>query len=769
MAGELELERLIVRLLGDSTGYETMLRSAQQDARTAATAIKHEATQIEGIAKSLRVFGQSIQGIGRTIRSTGKYMSMAITAPLVGMGALATRESTQFETALQRLQSLVGLSSDQTQEFRKQVLELSATVGQTPTQLTAAYEAITSGGLRGKKAFDALTIAAKASSIGMGDVATVGRTASLAMEAYKASGLDAAEATEVLRAAAEAGNASAAQFAPVMGRLLPTAQNLGLEFHEVAGAIAYMTRSTGDASQAATGLAGMMSKIQGAGLREDIKKALGAQGLKDIQKVFADQGLQAGLQKIQTFLEGKGFSLLDFFSDREAFNAALMMTGAGAKDLGDIIDSVANSAGKIDEKFSAWSETMGAKMARSMAGFSSMLIKMGDIVAPIMEQLTQWGMDIMDVWGNLSPEFQKIAVKVAAVAAAAGPVVIAFGTILTLIGGAASAIAGAITFITGGGGLIASLLLIPPALAAALFYLTSEDGFIGIWEKVKAAVMNFSQFMQGFLANFTVNWQELRVWLYFNWDSLWKDMINLLIAVGKNMLDNLIVVQETYIRLWTAAIGWLSNQLKALWDRLPSLAIDGLEKLVGMWYSAGERMMDIFLHPEKAMIGGASEWAKQMRKQFVNDFTGGMEDPMQQVRTILQEQLGKLKLFEGFDPQTELPEFTLTVQEAVESVQETISKLPAALPEEIPGPDMIIPVKYEKVTATSAMGAEALSRVAEYESLRPVVVNTNIKTPAQDQLAEAKRSNVHLAKTVELLNKIANPANIILQAAGLKT
>ena len=785
MSSEVELERMIVRLLGDSMGFEQMLRTAQTEARRAAGDIEREATKIEKITKSIQGFGTTISGFGRSMRSVGAQMSMMITAPLAGMGTMATHMSIGFETALQRLVSLVGFSGEEVQGLRGELLALAQESGKAPAELVATYEAITSGGLKGKAAMEALVVAAKASSIGMGDAATVGRTASLAMTAYGEANLGAVRATEILRAAAEAGNAEASQFAPVMGRLLPVAEELGIEFEEVAGSIAYMTRMTGDAALAATGLSGMMGKLQGLGLSKDVRDAIGESGLEDIQKTLADQGIQAALENLMGKLKGKGLSLMDFFTDKEALNAALMLTGDNTEALGMVLDSVKNSAGQIDEKFKAWEQTMGAQMAKSMAQFQALLIEIGGILAPVVSKLTGWGMSMVQFWNKLSPEMKEMAIWVAAVAAAAGPLITGFGTFFIIVGGAITAVITAFSLVFSWAG---AAMVAVAGLVVVIASIYSED-LKGYWDSALAYVQKFTKNAIGFFTYFRENMSRLYNWLSDNWWNLLKDMGNMIVVINKNMLDNWKVGLETLMRLFIAFEGWLAQlYTKVFTVDFLNAVIEGVVKVapkLAEFAIYAKDIMEAIWNPGKKI--GEILWnAKDFGARMMDDVLDGMDsvDLMGTMGQILAEQAEKLKSpLEGFESTIQdsltfkfepdefekfwalLKQYWAVAKDVGKDIWDALFNPVAPTNKKIVGPSVIIPVEYEKLTGVAAGSAEALSHMLEYESLRPVVIDTTVQTKDQQQLGHYEKMSSGITALVDLAKDIGRK---FLEVAGSK-
>ncbi|MFA5376325.1 MAG: phage tail tape measure protein [Dehalococcoidia bacterium] len=467
MSTETEIDRLLVRLVGDATSYQKMLNDAQTGARRTADTVEREGKRIERFAASLRTFGQGVRGAGAA-------MSLAITTPLLAISGAASHASMSFEQALQRLRSLVSMSREDIDSFRETALKMAANLGQSPIDIVNTFESISSGGIKGAAALDALEASAKASSIGMGDMQTIGRAASLALATYGEESLKASEAIEMVWKAADRGLAEASGFASVFGKILPAAKAAKLEFGETAGTLSALTLAYGETATAATALSSMISKIRGAGVSPKIIKQMEASGysMKELQKVFADQGIVEGIKYLDAMFAKTGITQLQFFSDKEAENAFNVLRDS--KQFASIVDDVSQSVGGINSRYKEWEETMGAKMAKAMAGTQAMMIKLGDMLAPIVQKLTQWGLSAMEVWNMLTPEMQKVAVVVLAVVAAIGPLLVGFGTMAVMISSVISgfvALSSAITFLLPLAPMIMGIVVAIAALGVALYHM----------------------------------------------------------------------------------------------------------------------------------------------------------------------------------------------------------------------------------------------------------------------------------------------------------
>lgn len=417
MSSEIELERMVIRLIGDATSYFKMIEKAQADTQTATAKIMKCADQIEGIA--------------RQVRGVGIAMSAGITAPLMLIGHLAQSEFTEFEAALSRMEGLVGIASDEVAGFRQEILSLAGPVAKSPVELAKAMEFITGSGIKGANALETLQITAKAASAGLGETVEVANAVTSAMNAYGPSVLSATKATDILVATVREGKAEASSFAPVFGQVLPLAAEMGVSFGEVGGALAFLTRTTGNASIATTQLRSMMTQLMRP--TEKSMKALNAMGItgKDISDSIRNNGLINTIQMLKVQLEKSGLSMKDMISDTEGLMGALQFVGPQAQIAADMIKSVENAAGDTQKAFDAAAKTAKFSFAQAMAETKIALIELGEIIAPVMSQMLSYTRMGMEAWKGLSTETKTSIVTFAAIAAVIGPVLIGLSTVVT--------------------------------------------------------------------------------------------------------------------------------------------------------------------------------------------------------------------------------------------------------------------------------------------------------------------------------------------------
>lgn len=327
--------------------------------------------ELKKLDPSFRRAQKGTKNLGSTFKSgalqavalgTGVGAAALGVSKLIGVVSSGIRSFAAFEQSMVRIETLVGLSREEVEGMTGALREISLATGRGPQELSEALFQITSAGLSGKEALDTLNASAKASAVGLGDVATIADIATSAMNAYGSENITAEKAVGVLLKAVREGKASPAELAASMGKLIPITATMGVEFSEATGIVASMTRVGFSASEGVTALRGAMLTILNP--TEQARKTLEEVGLSmvDIRKALDEGGVLAALQLLREQLDDTQLS--KFISKEEAFAGVLSVTGDRFQETADIVKSTAETLGVIDDAFERTADTAALQAAR---------------------------------------------------------------------------------------------------------------------------------------------------------------------------------------------------------------------------------------------------------------------------------------------------------------------------------------------------------------------------------------------------------------------
>ena len=403
-------------------------------ARTQNRAVK---VTITGDAKGLSSsFTKSIAGgnlLAEAISNmAGKAADLAKTLVVDSVKAAST-----FETSLSRMQGLVGLTADEVAAFKDQILDLSGATAKAPQELADAMFFITSAGLRGSDAVDALTASAKASTAGLGATKDVAFAAVSAMNAYGAENLSASEAVDILTNIVRLGNVEAGEVAGVLGNIIPLAAEMGISFDQVGASLAAMTRLGADAASSATSLQAIMATlIKPSAKAEETLREFGLSSA-ELRKQVKDEGLLAVLTTLKESFGDNEEAIAKVFPNVRALRGVLNLVGQNAETTGEIFDSMGDSIGVLDEAFAVAAETSGFKFNQFMAELQTIAIDIGEQLLPAVLSLLE---DIKPVLEDFGPVLAEVLGDLAdLIALFGGPLKDAIEAVLAPMGALADA------------------------------------------------------------------------------------------------------------------------------------------------------------------------------------------------------------------------------------------------------------------------------------------------------------------------------------------
>lgn len=322
---------------------------------------------------------QVVQRVRRTVVRAAQLMSAAV----VGVGVASVKMAIDFNRELTKLNTLVGISREQIDRWRGDIMRIAEATGQAGQELTKAMFAITSGGLRGAEALATLEQAARAGAIGLGDVTEIGRTATAALQAFGDEGLTAEKAIDVMVATVRAGNLVAEDLAGSLGRVIGIADTMGVSFEDLNAFIATFTRLGAPAEVAVTSLRAILTQI--------IKPTAEARATFDELGISIeqfrreiDENAAAALINLLNTTRGNIDTIGSLIPNVRALAGFLGTAGSQAETFAAIQQDVRNSLGLTAEGFEVVQQNAGFAMARLMEMGRNTFILIGQQLLPIV-------------------------------------------------------------------------------------------------------------------------------------------------------------------------------------------------------------------------------------------------------------------------------------------------------------------------------------------------------------------------------------------------
>lgn len=432
-----------------------------------------------GLTAGLAQAQQSLKGLGAKMQDIGAGLSLKVTAPLLGIGAVALRTAGTFEASMNRVEAATGASADELQAMSDLARELGKSTTFSAGEAADAVEMLAKNGLGASQILGgALEASLHLAAAGGAELASAADLTTDVLANFKKDVGDLGGVVDGVTGVLVASKFGFDDYRLALAQAGGVAGGLGVTFEDFNAVIAATSPAFASGSDAGTSFKTFLQRLVPAS--NDAADAMEALGLEFFDAAGGMKSMPAIAQELQDALSGlsdeaKTKALSTIFGT-EAMRTAIGLMDQGAAGLERLMATIAKAdaaeqAKKRMEGFNgALEQLKGALdelwLSISGAGFL-------DWSTRFVEQLT----GIVDRISEVDPQILRLGTVIAGLGAAIGPALIGLGLASAAIG----AISAPVLLAVGAVGALA-------AAGAALY--ANWDGIEQRFPAVAAAVEN---------------------------------------------------------------------------------------------------------------------------------------------------------------------------------------------------------------------------------------------------------------------------------------
>lgn len=374
-----------------------------------------------------------IQALGGAMTGVGNTMTKTFTVPLVGAGAMMTKFAMDFETGLAKVSTVADETQVSMNEMGSAITKLSNDTGIAATDIANnVYDAISAGQSTG----DAVNFVANSTKLAKAGFAEAGEALDLLTTILNSYGLESSEVTKVsdiLIQTQNKGKVVVGELAASMGKIIPTANSLGVNIEQVSAGYALMTSKGIKAAETTTYMNSMLNELGKSGTvaSDTVKELTGS----SFQELIRD-GKTVGdvLNIMNEYASANNKSLSDLFGSSEAAKAALILANNAGQDFNSMLVEMGNSAGATDTAFKKVSDTAQEKLTKALNKFKNAGIELGTKLLPVATDIIGKISELADKFTNLDDSAQNTIIQLGMFAAVSGPVLSVTGKMVSSVG-----------------------------------------------------------------------------------------------------------------------------------------------------------------------------------------------------------------------------------------------------------------------------------------------------------------------------------------------
>lgn len=598
------------------------------DTEQALKSLEKQALASNSTLANVSIAGEQFKVAGEKVTTAGEKM-MPVTAAITGLGTVAVKTSSDFDTAMSKVEAISGAAGDEFEALREKAREMGAV---TKFSATDAAEAMNYMAMAGWKTEDMISGIDGVMNLAAASGEDLALTSDIITDALTAFGLqasDSARFADVLAAASSNANTNVSMMGETFKYAAPIAGALGYTIEDTALAIGLMANAGIKSSQAGTSLRTIMTELQG-----ELSVTGGSIGEVIVQTTNMD-GSMRGLNDIMLDLrvafsgmtEAEQVANAEMLVGKQAMSGFLAIMNAAPADVDKLTNSIINADGAAEAMATTMQDNLEGELEELMSALEEVAISFGDILMPAIRAIVRSLNDFVNAINALPGPVKGVVAIILVLVAAIGPLLIIVGQMMTGIGSILlygpkliGMFSGIASFITGSlipaiGSVIAVIGPIPlliGGIIAVLILLWNKseafrDGVIAVWENIKLVTSNvwrsistfltntwtstieggktlwndFTNFMTTFLTNISQfiqqSWQTITTATTSAWNGLYQFLVTTWQNINRSVVQIITSIGQFISTAWTTIINTLStllngllNIVKTVWQNIRS-------------------------------------------------------------------------------------------------------------------------------------------------------------------------------------------------------
>lgn len=380
--------------------------------------------QLQQARQQFQQLNNQMEKAGQKAFKTASKMTRRFTLPIVAAGGAMLKSTVDFNKGMANIATLIPKNQKRLDELSESILNLSKKTGQSTDDLAnGMYQLVSAFGDSGDSAKN-LEIAVRAAMAGASSTTDAINLLSAVTKGYGDTSSKAmSQVSDLAFQTVKLGQTTFPELARSMGMVVPMAKALNVSQQELFAGFATLTGVTGSTSEVATQLRGTLSALIKPSTA--MKNTIAALGYTSADAMLQQLGMVGALRKLIGTTGGSKEKMAALFGQVESLNAVMALTGSQSKVFDEKLKAMRNTAGATADAFDAQTSGInkaGYSFKKMTATVKVMAIKIGRLLLPILESVSNALSSVADFVMGLPKPIQKLLLVFGGLMAAIGPI-----------------------------------------------------------------------------------------------------------------------------------------------------------------------------------------------------------------------------------------------------------------------------------------------------------------------------------------------------------
>ena len=570
--------------------------------------------KIEEVGDKLQTAGDKISGAGEKL--------LPVTAAVAGLGTAAVKTTADFDTSMSQVQATMGITKDaETQlngesvntveALRDLAKQMGSETAFSASECADAMNYLALAGYDTQEIYDTLPTVLNLAAAGGIDLASA---SDMVTDAMSALGMETSEAdtmVDQMSKTASTTNTSVAQLGEAILTIGATAKTVKGGTAELNTALGILANNGIKGAEGGTHLRNVILALQSpTDKAAACMESLGVEvydsegNMRSLNDILGD--LNTSMNGMTSAEKQNIISSIFNKTDLAAVNSLLSNTGDSWDSLQQ---SITESGGAAQQMADTQLDNLSGQITILKSALEGLAISFGEILMPKIRAAAKKIQEFVDKLNGMNDEQKETVVKIAAVVAAIGPMLILFGKVTSTVGTAMKGfsgltkgiaklgvkIAGSSGSITGLGsalgavaGPVLAVVAVIGTLAAAFATLWKtndefRENIIGTWNQIKETVSGFCQGIVDRLNSLGFEFESITEVLSAVWQGFCKLLAPVFEGVFNHIANTLSTVLDVILGIVDVFISVFQGDWSGAWEAVKGIFTTMWEGLVS-WF-----------------------------------------------------------------------------------------------------------------------------------------------------------------------------------------
>ena len=565
--------------------------------------LAREAAEANTALTKIGEAGKTLENVGNKMSSVGSSLTRNVTAPIVAIGAAAVKTTADFDSSMSQVAAVSGATGDEFDALRNKAREMGSKTKFSASEAADAMNYMAMAGWKTEDMLEGIEGIMNLAAASGEDLATTSDIVTDALTAFGMSAKDSGHFADVLAAASSNANTNVSMLGESFKYAAPVAGALGISAEDTSIALGLMANAGIKASQSGTALRTGLTNL--AKPTKQMQTYMDQYGISLVSNADGSINLRDTMislrEKMGALSETEQAAAASAIFGKNSMAGWLAIINASDEDFDKLTSAIDNCDGAAEDMAATMQDNLSGQITILKSALQELMIQIGDALMPTIRNIVSKIQEFVVKLQNLDEGTRNTILKIAAFAAAIGPVLLVVGKLTTGVGKAMQAVStlgkGVLTFVNqaklgvgAGGKLAAAIAGIGPigwAIIAVVALLTAafvhlwknneefRDKVTGIWNSVKEKFQAMAQKITDAINSLGFSFEDLGEAIKAAWDWLCNALEPIVTAVIQSIGDSI----ESVIDVVGGVIQIIVGLIKGFKDGDWSVFLQGISDL----------------------------------------------------------------------------------------------------------------------------------------------------------------------------------------------